>query len=92
MRLYIGNLPWRLVETDLINSFESYGIIEGSVKVIRDRETGRSKGYGFIDVQRGDDAIKEMNGKEVLGRAVKVSEAVKSRQARETTGGRPTDY
>ena len=92
MRLYIGNLPWRLVETDLINSFEIYGIVEGSVKVIRDRETGRSKGYGFIDVERGDDAIKEMNGKEVLGRAVKVSEAVKSRQARETTTGRPDGY
>lgn len=84
MRLYIGNLPWRLVEADLINSFKIYGIIEGSVKVIRDRETGRSKGYGFIDVQNGEDAIKEMNGKEILGRAVKVSEALKNRQTRET--------
>ena len=83
MRLYIGNLPWRLVETDLLTSFEPYGIIEGSVKVIRDRETGRSKGYGFVDVQRGEDAIKEMNGKEVLGRGLKVSEAVRSKQARE---------
>jgi RNA recognition motif-containing protein len=83
MRLYIGNLPWRLVESDLIQNFEPYGIIEGSVKVIRDRETNRSKGYGFIEVERGDDAIQEMNGKEVLGRGLKVSEAVKSKQARE---------
>ena len=83
MRLYIGNLPWRLVEADLINSFEPYGIIEGSVKVIRDRETNRSKGYGFIDVRRGEEAIQEMNGKEVLGRGLKVSEAVQSKQARE---------
>ncbi len=83
MRLYIGNLPWRLVEADLINSFEPYGIVEGSVKVIRDRETNRSKGYGFIDVERGEEAIQEMNGKEVLGRGLKVSEAVQSRQARE---------
>jgi RNA recognition motif-containing protein len=86
MRLYIGNLPWRLVEADLLKSFESYGIIEGSVKVIRDRETNRSKGYGFIEVERGDDAIREMNGKEVLGRGLKVSEAVKSKQAREGVG------
>lgn len=86
MRLYIGNLPWRLVEADLLKSFEAYGIIEGSVKVIRDRETNRSKGYGFIEVERGDDAIREMNGKEVLGRGLKVSEAVKSKQAREGVG------
>lgn len=83
MRLYIGNLPWRLVETDLLNCFEPYGIIEGSVKVIRDRESNRSKGYGFIEVERGEDAIREMNGKEVLGRGLKVSEAVRSKQARE---------
>lgn len=83
MRLYIGNLPWRLVESDLLTNFEPYGIVEGSVKVIRDRETNRSKGYGFIEVDRGDDAIREMNGKEVLGRGLKVSEAVKSKQARE---------
>jgi RNA recognition motif-containing protein len=83
MRLYIGNLPWRLVEADLITGFEAYGVVEGSVKVIRDRETNRSKGYGFIEVERGEDAIKEMNGKEILGRGLKVSEAVKSKQARE---------
>ena len=83
MRLYIGNLPWRLVEADLLTSFEPYGIIEGSVKVIRDRETNRSKGYGFIEVERGEDAIREMNGKEVLSRGLKVSEAIRSKQARE---------
>ena len=83
MRLYIGNLPWKLVEDDLTETFAAYDVVEGSVKVIRDRETGRSKGYGFIEVERGDDAILEMNGKEVLGRGLKVSEAVKSKQARE---------
>ena len=82
MRLYIGNLPWKMVEDDLAEAFDSYGVGEGSVKVIRDRETGRSKGYGFIEVERGDDAIEEVNGKEVLGRNLKVSEAVRSRQAR----------
>jgi RNA recognition motif-containing protein len=82
MRLYIGNLPWKLVESDLVDAFEPYNVVEGSVKVIRDRETDRSKGYGFIEVERGDDAIEEMNGKEILGRNLKVSEAVRSRQAR----------
>jgi len=82
MRLYIGNLPWRLVETDLVDAFEAYSVAEGTAKVIRDRETDRSKGYGFIEVERGDDAIEEMNGKEVLGRSLKVSEAVRSKQAR----------
>lgn len=83
MRLYIGNLPWKLVEADLVETFASYGVVEGSVKVIRDRETGRSKGYGFIEVAKGDEALLEMNGKEVLGRCLKVSEAVQSRQERE---------
>ena len=83
MRLYIGNLPWKLVEADLAETFAQYGVVEGSVKVIRDRETGRSKGYGFIEVERGEDAIQEMNGREVLGRGLKVSEAMKSKQARE---------
>jgi len=78
MRLYIGNLPWKLNETDLIATFEGYDVVEGSAKVIKDRETGKSKGYGFIEVQRGDEAIKEMSGKEVLGRALKVSEALRS--------------
>jgi RNA recognition motif-containing protein len=83
MRLYIGNLPWRLIESDLIKNFESYGIVEGSVKVIKDRETNKSKGYGFIEVSRGDEAIKEMDGKEVLGRKLKVSEALRSKQNRD---------
>jgi len=78
MRLYIGNLPWKLNETDLLDTFEGYGVVEGSAKVIKDRETGKSKGYGFIEVERGDDAIQEMNGREVLGRALKVSEALRS--------------
>ena len=82
MRLYIGNLPWKLVETDLVEAFDGYTVTEGSAKVIRDRETDRSKGYGFIEVARGEDAIAEMNGKEVLGRSLRVSEAVRSRQAR----------
>lgn len=88
MRLYIGNLPWKLVEADLAEVFAQYGVIEGTVKVIRDRDTGRSKGYGFIEVDRGEDAIQEMNGKEVLGRSLKVSEAVKSKQARENATAR----
>jgi len=83
MRLYVGNLAWRLVETDLEEAFAAYEVCEASAKVIRDRETGRSKGYGFIEVEKGEDALSEMDGREVLGRNLKVNEALKSKQSRE---------
>lgn len=83
MRLYVGNLAWRLVEKDLEEAFASYEVCENSAKVIRDRETGRSKGYGFIEVEKGEDALSEMDGREVLGRNLKVNEALKSKQSRE---------
>jgi RNA recognition motif-containing protein len=83
MRLYVGNLAWRLVETDLEEAFSAYEVCEASAKVIRDRETGRSKGYGFIEVEKGEDALSEMDGREVLGRNLKVNEALKSKQSRE---------
>jgi len=83
MRLYVGNLAWRLVEKDLEDAFASYSVVEGTAKVIRDRETGRSKGYGFIEVEKGEDALQEMDGREVLGRNLKVNEALRSQQSRE---------
>ena len=77
MRLYIGNLPWKIIETDLLEIFAGYGVVEGTAKIIKDRETGKSKGYGFLEVQKGDIAVQEMNGKEILGRSLKVSEALR---------------
>lgn len=74
--LYVGNLPWATKAEDLIDAFSSYGeVISG--RVISDRETGRSRGFGFVEV--GDDdadrIIESMNGAEMNGRVITVNEA-----------------
>ena len=76
-KVYVGNLPFSVTEDKLKELFSSYGDIE-EVTLISDRATGRSKGFGFVtfsDDAAADKAIAEMNGKEVEGRAIKVSEA-----------------
>ncbi|RME79872.1 MAG: RNA-binding protein [Methanobacteriota archaeon] len=76
-KVYVGNLPWSTKEDELRELFSSYGDIE-EVVVIRDRMTGRSKGFGFVTFANDEDAdkaISEMDGKEVGGRNIKVSEA-----------------
>ena len=75
-KLYIGNLPYSFKDEDLANVFASYGEVASSV-VITDRETGRSKGFGFVELENAeaDKAIKELDGTEIEGRALKISEA-----------------
>ncbi len=74
-KLYVGNLPFEMTEADLKDLFVHTGSVE-SVRIIIDRETGRSKGFGFVEMQEGGDkAIAEMNGKEFSGRTLTVSEA-----------------
>lgn len=75
MKLYIGNLAWTATEKDIETFFEAYEVKPGSCRIIRDRESGRSKGYGFIDVEKGDDAIEEGNGKELFSRPIKINVA-----------------
>lgn len=82
MRLYLGNLAWRVTEQELEAAFQPYGVRQGSIRIIKDRETGRSKGYGFIEVKEGERALEEMQAKEVCGRPLRLSEALKSQQAR----------
>ena len=85
MRLYVGNLNYRTGEDELASMFGEYGQVESAV-IISDRETGRSKGFGFVEFSSDDDArkaIEEMNGKEVEGRPLKVNEA----RPREDRGG-----
>ena len=77
MKLYVGNLPFSVTEEDLRKLFESYGELS-EVVLIKDKYSGRSKGFGFVTID--DDAaakkaIEEMNGKDVEGREIKVSEA-----------------
>lgn len=76
MKLYVGNLPWATSEDDLRAAFTPYRIT-GYVRIIRDQETGRSKGFGFVEVEDGDKAITEMNGTELSGRIIKVSQAIR---------------
>jgi RNA recognition motif-containing protein len=77
MNIYVGNLNYRVREADLQQIMEDYGTV-ASVKVIMDRETGKSKGFAFIEMpndEEGAKAIAELNGAEFEGRALVVKEA-----------------
>ncbi|MDR0394885.1 MAG: RNA-binding protein [Tannerella sp.] len=78
MNIYVGNLSYRVREDELKSVMEQYGIVD-SVKVIKDRETGRSKGFAFVEMQDDEDAkraIDELNEKELEGRQMVVKEAI----------------
>lgn len=77
MNIYVGNLSYRMNDQDLEELFAKFGEVK-SCKIVNDRETGRSKGFGFIEMdaeQDGQNAVNELNGKEVEGRTLKVNEA-----------------
>ena len=81
--LYVGNLPYSVDESSLESSFASCGTVT-SCRVVTDRDTGRSKGFGFVEMstdEEANSAIDKMNGYELDGRSLRVSEA------REKTGG-----
>jgi len=75
-KVYVGNLPFRTTEQELANLFEQVGPVE-SVSIITDRETGRSKGFGFVSMASADadKAIAQLNGTQFNGRALTVNEA-----------------
>ena len=77
MNIYIGNLNYRVREEDLKQVMEEYGVVD-SVKIIIDRETGRSKGFAFVEMPNnaeGQKAIEELNEAEYEGRQMVVKEA-----------------
>ena len=77
MNIYIGNLSYNVTEDSLRSMFEEFGEIE-SAKVIMDRFTGRSKGFGFVEMpsnSEADQAIKALNGKFIEGQNIKVNQA-----------------
>jgi RNA recognition motif-containing protein len=77
MNIYVGNLPFNLGEEDLKEIFEEYGEVN-SAKIISDKFSGRSKGFGFVEMESDDqanNAIKELNNAEVGGRNIKVNES-----------------
>ena len=74
-KLYVGNLSLETTESELQELFCQAGSVE-TVRIVTDRETGRSKGFGFVEMQTGgDEAIAVMNGKEFNGRALTVNAA-----------------
>jgi cold-inducible RNA-binding protein len=75
-KVYVGNLPFQTTEDDLTNLFSQVGPVE-SVSIITDRDTGRSKGFGFVsmDSDAADKAIAQFNGTDFNGRALTVNEA-----------------
>ncbi|HEV2827570.1 MAG TPA: RNA-binding protein [Pyrinomonadaceae bacterium] len=89
MKLYVGNLAFATSSQDLQELFAAAGTVE-SASVVEDRDTGRSRGFGFVEMsskEEGEAAIAQFNGKEVNGRALNVNEA-KPRENRGGGGGR----
>jgi RNA recognition motif-containing protein len=77
MNIYCGNLNWQTTEAGLQTAFEEYGEVS-SVTIIKDRYTGQSRGFGFVEMPNdteGQTAISAMNGKDLDGRPIKVDQA-----------------
>ncbi len=77
MNIYVGNLSYEVTEEDLRQAFGAFGQVE-SINIIKDKYSGESKGFGFVEVPdkaEAQSAIEGLNGKELKGRALKVSEA-----------------
>jgi len=88
-KLYIGNLPFSATDDSLREMFGQAGRVE-SARIIRDQDTGRSKGFGFVEMsteQEASDAIKKFNGAELDGRSLTVNEA-RPMAPRDAGGGR----
>ena len=77
MNIYVGNLSYGMSEDELREAFSAYGDV-ASVKILTDRETGRSRGFGFVEMpnqSEGATAVAQLNGKDLGGRALRVNEA-----------------
>lgn len=77
MNIYVGNLSFAMTEDDLREAFAQYGDVS-SAKIINDHETGRSRGFGFVEMpnaSEGQTAIEKINGEDLKGRPVRVNEA-----------------
>ena len=89
IKIYVGNLSFKTSEDELKGLFEGYGAVD-SAKIITDQFTGRSRGFGFIEMENRDEglrAIEELDSKDVGGRALKVNEA----RPKTNDGGRRRD-
>lgn len=89
MNIYVGNVPYNSTEEDLGNLFSEYGTVT-SVKIIINKHTGRSKGFGFVEMANeaeGNKAVESLDGYEINGRNLRVDKA-KERDESETNGNR----
>ena len=89
MKLYVGNLAFATTSQELQDLFAAAGTVE-SASVVEDRDTGRSRGFGFVEMsskEEGEAAIAQFNGREINGRALNVNEA-RPRENRSGGGGR----
>jgi len=85
MDIYVGNLPYSVTDSELQDLFSQYGEVS-SARVVMDRETGRAKGFGFVEMRDSADAnkaIEALNGTDMNGRALRVNES----QPKPRTGG-----
>jgi RNA recognition motif-containing protein len=84
-KLYVGNLSFNSTEEEIKTMFGQFGEVT-SVTIIKDRDTGRSRGFGFVEMENADAAIAQLNGKEFGGRTLTVNEA-REREDRKGGGG-----
>ena len=91
--IYVGNLPFSATETDVRSLFEKHGTVQ-SVKLVNDRETGRPRGFGFVEMSRADaaKAIQNLNGHDMGGRPLRVNEAQDKPRGGGGGGGGPRRY
>lgn len=88
MNIYVGNLSWELNEGELREEFEKFGEVT-SVAIIKDKFSGRSRGFGFVEMSNkaeAESAISELNGKEIKDRKVRVNEARPRNDDRKNSG------
>jgi RNA recognition motif-containing protein len=89
MNIYVGNLSYEATDVTIREAFESFGEVT-SARVIKDKYSGQSRGFGFVEMpaqSQAQTAIKSLNGKELLGKAISVNEA-RARSDQGRTGGR----
>jgi RNA recognition motif-containing protein len=85
--IYVGNLPFQTTSDDLLSWFGEYGTVTRA-QVATDRETGRSRGFGFVEMSNGgDEAIAALNGSQLDGRTLKVNEARPKEERPRSSGG-----
>ena len=94
IRIYVGNLPYRMTQAELGALFTPFGEI-GSTTIVTDKHSGRSRGFGFVEMtsrKDGQKAIGALNGKDIQGRKLKVSEALAKKEKSGNSSSRSSQF